>query len=284
MLNMQKYILSLGLLLLLFGCQDRVAEFDGYQLEEFEIASANTGQDYRIEILRPNPLDAGRTYPFVFLIDGHWHFPAVGQSLRRLHRNEELEPIVLVSIAFAGLNPNGLEGYSRISELRIDDLTSVKNSSESEFGGKSQAFRDFIQFELLPRVQADYPENPQERTLMGHSLGGYFGLWNMLIFEDSSRLFPNIHAGSPALWWADGHLMEVEAQRAESLNDLPVDLHTTMGSLESVVWNTFFDEFEERMNSRDYESFSHSFERYPRGHSANAAPGFEEALKYFFSK
>lgn len=273
-------LLLLGVIIPLFlSC---TTEDPNYFEEKFSIDSGNTGQSYEMTIYRPSQLDANQQHPFVFLLDGHWHYNQVLKDLQALQSSGGAADIILVGIAYEGLNPNGLAGYGRISELRVDDFTATKNNPEDQLGGKSVAFRDFIKDELLPELQSKYPEDPSQRTVMGHSLGGYFGVWEMFTYSDSS-LFKNVHAGSPALWWDDGDLMSLEENFAgNGSRVLPFHFHTTMGTMETVVWNTFFDEFEERLGDRNYDELEYVFERYPRGHAANAEPGFASALNIFF--
>lgn len=251
--------------------------------DTLRLPSEDTGRTYEITVLLPPGYDEAQTYPSVYLIDGHWHYYNVAGDAQQLMEAGEIEDIILVSIAYADLVPNSLSGYAEISRLRIDDLTAVKNTPEAERGGGAEAFRRFIAQDLIPAIEADYSTSAQRRTLMGHSLGGYFGLWEMYTRGDTS-LFENIEAGSPALWWADGHLMalldEVEAEGRPQ----PFDLHTTMGTMETVTWNAFFDEFEARLDTYDLPGLTYTVERYPKGHTANAEPGFREGLKYFFGQ
>ncbi|MCI4667232.1 MAG: alpha/beta hydrolase-fold protein [Bacteroidia bacterium] len=277
---MKKVLLILFLVPLLWSCTSE--DLDSYTEDVFSITSGFTEQNYEITVLRPVQLDPTKEYPLVFLLDGHWHYPQVSKDVEKMYRAGDISQVILVGIAYEGLNPNGLAGYSRISELRIDDFTFPKNNDGDEFGGKAENFRNFLEKELLVKLQQDYPEDASERTVMGHSLGGYYGIWEMLTNSDSS-IFRNVEAGSPALWWADGFLTALTADlAAQNSASLPFDLHTTMGTLESVTWNAFFDDFEGRLMDRNFENLTYKFERYPRGHAANAEVGFREGIKYFF--
>lgn len=251
--------------------------------QSFTIESPQTGQTYEISVLLPADYSTEKTYPSVYLIDGHWHYLNVAADAKRMMEQGEIEDIILVGIAYDGLAPNTLGGFGTISELRIDDLTFPKNEDSARLGGKAFEFREFIKDDLIPAVEDLYSTNSDRRTLMGHSLGGYFGIWEMFTFSDSS-LFTQIEAGSPALWWADGYLMAQEAAHAEADKALPFDLHTTMGSLESVTWNAFFDEFEARLETSKHPELRYIFERYPKGHTANAEEGFRQGLLYFFGQ
>lgn len=248
--------------------------------EQFVMKSQFTGRSYEMTVLLPPDYDPQQMYPSVYLIDGHWHVKNAASDAYRLMKDNEIRDILLIGIAYHDITPNGLNGYAEISELRIDDLTYTKNQDTDERGGNALQFRQFIKDELIPEVESRYATNANERTLMGHSLGGYFGIWEMLTFQDSS-LYAYVEAGSPALWWADGYLLGLEAGLGEAAN-MPFRLHTTMGTMESVVWNTFYDEFEARLTEKQYSGLSYQFERYPVGHAASAKLGFKDGLIYFF--
>jgi len=275
------YYLGLIGLLFLSGCAQLTLR--NATEESFVLSSDDTGFSYEITVLLPPDYDESRTYPSVYLVDGHWHYLHVASDAKKLMQKGEIEDVILVGIAYEGLAPNTLGGYGQISELRIDDLTSVKNVEEDERGGKSAAFRDFFVNDLIPEVESRFSTDAVERTLMGHSLGGYFGIWEMLTFHENS-LYDNVHSGSPALWWADGFLMAEEERVAREELMLPFDFHTDMGELEGVTWNAFFDEFEERLGESDHPGLNAEFKRYPRGHANNAEKGFREALLHFFGQ
>lgn len=277
-----KYILPWpALILLLFGCEQLT--LSSVDEPTFVIESVNTGYAYEMTVLLPPDYDEGQLYPTVYLVDGHWHYSNVAADALRMMRRDQIRDVILVGVAYADIPPNTLGGFGEISQIRIDDFTFPKNVETDTLGGLSFEFREFFKEELIPEVERRYSTSADERTLMGHSLGGYFGYWEMFTFSDSS-LFQYVEAGSPALWWADGYLLGVADSLAAQNQALPFRLHTTMGKLESVVWNTFFDELEERFTESEPEGLIYSFERYPYGHSAMAEVGFREGLLYFFGQ
>lgn len=251
--------------------------------EQQILTSGDTGYSYEITVLLPPNYDPNVTYPSVYLIDGHWHYLNVAGDAQQLMNTGEIESIILVSIAYADLNPSSLNDFGVISEYRVDDLTFPKNNETDERGGASFEFRKFLKEDLIPFVEANYSTDATNRTLMGHSLGGYLGIWEMLTYPDSS-LFQNIEAGSPALWWADGYLLSELNEAHENSVTLPFNLHTTMGSLESVVWNAFFDEFVERLDDMQFPGLTYKVQTYPKGHTANAEVGYKDGLIYFFGQ
>ncbi|MEM7658901.1 MAG: alpha/beta hydrolase-fold protein [Bacteroidota bacterium] len=281
-MNRTLSLFLLSVLMICFGACD-LATLQGVEEEVFQLSSDDTGYEYEITVLLPPDYDDSQTYPSVYLLDGHWHYPHAAADAQRMMAAGEIEPILLIGIAYANIPPNTLGGFGTISDIRVDDFTFPKNTEDAENGGKAFAFRDFIAQDLIPEIESRYPTGANERTLMGHSLGGYFGIWEMLTFPDRS-LFENIESGSPALWWADGYLMEQEEELNEAGTPLPFRLHTTMGSLESVVWNTFFDEFEARLLEHQPAGLDLKVERFPRGHAANAEIGYSQGLLHFFGQ
>lgn len=276
---MKYFLWFIPLLLMLSSCENLTLR--SAEQESFTLSSSQTGHSYEMTVLLPPNYSETSNYPSVYLVDGHWHYPNVAADAKQFMEKGEIRDVIIIGIAYAGINAKTLGGYGEISRLRVGDLTATPNNADDTRGGNAEAFRAFIKEDLIPAVEDRYATDSSERTLMGHSLGGYFGFWEMLTFNDSS-LFVNIEAGSPALWWTDGRLLDDEMAIYEAGTPLPFNLHTTMGTIESVSWNAFFDEMEERINTHQHEGLTAVFERYPKGHAANAEVGFREGLLYFF--
>ncbi|MEM6270653.1 MAG: alpha/beta hydrolase-fold protein [Bacteroidota bacterium] len=267
-------------LLLLVSCQD--TEFQATE-EVFALRSLHTGRDYEMTVLLPPGYSTTQTYPTVYLLDGYWHYPGVAAFARRQMEKSNLEPLILVGVGYAGIKANTLSGVDSIFRVRVFDLTYPTEDDSSSIPGTAFDFRRFLKDELIPEVENRYATSAADRTLMGHSLGGYFAIWEMLTFAEQP-LFRNFAAGSPALFWAEGFLLDREAEVFNAGTPLPFRLHTTMGSLESVMWNTWFDEFEARLQSRNRTDLDVTFVRLPQGHTATAETSFEDGLQHFFGR
>ena len=72
--------------------------------------------------------------------------------------------------------------------------------------GGADSFYQFVTQEVIPLVEADYPIDSANRTLMGHSWGGVFGLYSL--FRDP-LLYKNYLICSPDLPYADGDSLQV---------------------------------------------------------------------------
>jgi len=71
--------------------------------------------------------------------------------------------------------------------------------------GGSQNFNSFIEKELLPIIEANLNFDKSNMTILGHSLSGYYVLWNLL---KGSNIYKNIISFSPSVWWNDYELLD----------------------------------------------------------------------------
>lgn len=135
------------------------------------------------------PENSNSAYPVVYLLDGNGHFHSVSGMIRQLsaiNGNTEVPEMVVVAI------PN---------TDRMRDLTPTHTEGTTG-GGKK--FLSFIETELLPYVEENYPVT-QYRTFIGHSLGG---LTVIDALFDMPELFQNYIAIDPSLWWDDQVLLK----------------------------------------------------------------------------
>ncbi len=99
-------------------------------------------------------------------------------------------------------------------------------------------FRQFLSRELLPSIDSTYRTTTQNRTLLGHSFGGYFALYTLLNQANrKTRDFQNFVAASPSVWYHNFYLNQLPAQlntvnRADS-----VRLFITVGGQENAQWD-----------------------------------------------
>ncbi len=95
-------------------------------------------------------------YPVVYLLDGNAHFYSFAGMVRQLssvNGNMVSPEMIVVGI------PNS---------DRLRDLTPTHTEGTS---GGGDAFLDFLQDEVMPYIESNYPASDY-RTFIGHSLGG----------------------------------------------------------------------------------------------------------------
>ena len=130
-------------------------------------------------------------YPVVYLLDGNAHFYSVVGMINQLssvNGNRVCPKMIVIGIP----NTN-----------RMRDLTPTKMESRSPTSGGGDDFMAFIENELIPYIDANYPTDGY-KTFIGHSLGG---LTVMDTWLDKPELFNSYVAIDPSMWWNNRRLL-----------------------------------------------------------------------------
>jgi predicted alpha/beta superfamily hydrolase len=161
---------------------------------------------------------ARRRYPVVVLLDGNVYADQVGAALRRWPAPEAA---ILVGV--------GRRTFLQQDSLRQFDYTypAAPAADSMPRSGGGRQFLSFIEQELLPYLDRTYRTDPTQRTLMGHSLGGYFTLFALVEALKTGRYaFATYVAASPTLLYDQGYLLRELAQ----LTPLPHPLRVYLTS------------------------------------------------------
>lgn len=265
------------------------------------IHSNQTGRDYLISVGLPLSYkpQAQRKYPLVVVLDANLYFNLLTDTARVMHMFQSVPEVIVAGIGCPVKSLVG-EDFRCFVAQRVRDFTPVQSHHlESQLGawlggrpvetGGAGQFLDFIREELLPSLEAEYPADPHDRTLVGHSLGGLFTLH--ALFQEP-RVFRRYIASSPALGCAGQALFQAEQEYARTNADLPADLYLAMGSDEDSSLNPL----DTIISIPDYYHFASRLEQraYPRlrltrsffeGHSHNAIPSaaFQAGLRAVFA-
>lgn len=166
--------------------------------EQWTMTSAE-GREYRIMISLPEgdvPWTGG--YPVIYLLDGNAYFPAFHAAKRA---QERLRGAILVGIGYPSDTPLDFE-------RRAFDLSPPQPAERNTPPqGGQDLFLDFIEKRLMPKVNARFKVDQDQRSLVGHSFGGMFGVYALFT---RPQLFQHVIAISPSLWWRDRYLLEHE--------------------------------------------------------------------------
>ncbi len=110
-------------------------------------------------------------------------------------------------------------------------------------------FLSVVRDEIKPYIDANFPTNPGDTGIGGHSLGGFFALYAML---HAPQTFSHIFASSPSLVWQDFVLLHDEAELAGRAHDLPVRAFVDQGDQEGDDGR--LKTFDQAIRSRHYPS------------------------------
>lgn len=142
------------------------------------------------------------TYPVLYVLDGENHFRSVAAIVERLVDSGVCPPLIVVGIP----NTN-----------RVTDLTptaSEGNSDGLKNTGGGEKFISFLEKELMPYIESNYPASPY-KIFMGHSLGGLMVINTLVHHKDLFNAYISIDA---AAWW-DDHKIVKEAKIALEKNN-----------------------------------------------------------------
>jgi predicted alpha/beta superfamily hydrolase len=222
--------------------------------DRFEVHSTETGFDYEICVEVPNRyrLKPDARFPVVVCLDGLWTYGAVRDAFRILPLSKELPEAVVVGVGHAASDMN------EVLQLRAVDYTPTRFAAPAETGvrisarevGRADAFRRFLVDTLLPLLGARYRIS-DDRTLVGHSFSGLFGVDTLLVEPDA---FDRWVLTSPSLWWDDRIMLKREAAHAAATDDIDARVFLSLGGDETTGGFGGQREFYEQLAARQYRS------------------------------
>ena len=145
---------------------------------------------------------SAQKYPVAFLLDGDVLLPAAG-TVQDYYSGGFTPDMIIIGISNAENRtrdltpPKFIEAQSAVSS----DPMAVAMTPNAVLEGGAPAFLDFIENELIPYVEANYPVT-NFRTLIGHSYGGLFTIYTL---SERPSLFNYYLAIDPSMNWSEGH-------------------------------------------------------------------------------
>lgn len=197
--------------------------------------------------------------PTIFLLDGRENFFLVAGIISNLIKAELIPDVNLV----------GIITYDYDREY---NLTTKSNSDDIYFdSGGSSDFQKFIIDELFPFTDSTVSTS-NYKILIGHSIGGFFGL-NMLMENPNS--FSSAIFADPSIWWNNSELIDSLQNNKSVLMEIPIYLSRSQKEKEN---NVLFDSLEHLIESKHV-----MFERFPNeNHISMLVPSIFGGLKYIF--
>ncbi|WP_125562236.1 alpha/beta hydrolase [Pseudoalteromonas rubra] len=237
------------------GLSDQVVQsfVPGERLQLDAIASSYTGVSYPLKIYLPQNRVANKTYPVIYALDAEWRFDTIADSLD----DNKMEVIVV-----------GVENYA-------DD--NYKHREDYSQWPLARDYFDFINKELAPSIEARYPVNQSDRTIMGHSNTGLFvGL--VLLMDDPHQPFFHRHVSFDGSFWAHpettSQLIDDRRAQSQALKSRTI-LVGANGSIGNVLYVRQFDALLERAN---FAQLDLTYLEYKQDHIPVVAHSMDEVL------
>jgi predicted alpha/beta superfamily hydrolase len=158
--------------------------------DSLRIRSSYIDQEFEISIALPLNYRRGtkERFPVIYLLDANLYFGMVTEMTRIMTKCREIPNTLIVGIGYPVSEPVN-EAYDLVSAKRCRDYTPIVDKevekkvsnwcptlTHCESGGAGDFLR-FIKKELMPTIEKQYPIDTTDRSLLGHSWGGTFGLY-----------------------------------------------------------------------------------------------------------
>jgi predicted alpha/beta superfamily hydrolase len=264
------------LLLVIFKQTILLAQFPAVTIpgsQVRKIQSAIVHQEYELHILLPGGYaSSNKKYPVVYLMDSQWDFPLVKSIYGQHYFDGFIPEMIIVGVTWGGDKPNP-------DSLRARDYTPTNELRMIQSGGADQ-FLSFMKTELFPFIESNYKADPDNRNLMGCSLGGLFTLYTLFTHTE---MFTGYAAASPAVGWDKEVLYKYEKIFATKKLTKPLRVYMTVGDVERS--RPVFEKFAANMMSRKYENV-HLFAKVLEntGHSGTKGETYSRGVQYIFER
>ncbi len=216
----------------LFACtssdDNEITELFKQKESPVKLYSYSIRDTFFISVCLPENMSAERAkiYPVIFILDANLYFDVMASAIKKYSEVGLLPPAILIGI--------GYKNFQTMDSLRSRDLTFPKALPEYEMfvSGGADKFLGFINKELIPYIDSNYPVDKSKRVLMGHSLGGYFTLYALhrsLVSDNNS--FAAYIAASPSTHYNHNFILK-EFEKINLEHPNKIKTYITFGGLE----------------------------------------------------
>ncbi|QKF76917.1 alpha/beta hydrolase [Arcobacter defluvii] len=214
--------------------QKNISLVGAEQNQEFVISSKFHEQKYLIQVYKPKTKEPKNGYDVVYILDGNATFPyasIMAQVIDNMSYRTKKTPPIIVAIGYASKDLFDIKARSYdYTPPYKGELKILANRGSSEYlQGGAEKFYNFLQNELKPIIEENYPINTKKQTLFGHSYGGLFTLY---AFLNHSEDFQNFIAASPSIWWNDFNILKELKNKKFKIKN-PKKLYLSVGEIEN---------------------------------------------------
>ena len=162
--------------------------------QQFDLTARGSGRTYRIFVALPDRPAPASGYGVLYVLDGNAMFLTATEAVRALGRRPDVprDPAtVVVGIGY----PDGVDvGVERTLDLTPPGIADARIKAPS---GGADAFLEFIEQDLKPKIASLTSIDSARQGLFGHSFGGLFVLHSLATRPDA---FTYRTAASASIW------------------------------------------------------------------------------------
>lgn len=216
--------------------QEKKPAVEIHRSEVFNIKAKSNGATYPVYIAIPGSYNyTDRKYPVVFMLDAYSSFGIMVQAQRLLAYSKEVPEAIIVGISSEGGSKEFVYNRSRdYTPTEIDQKNLPESMKEMiPVSGGAKKFLNFIMDELIPFVEAKYRCENNERTLVGHSLGGLFCFYTLFT---NPEIFNKYVIISPALAWDNEVILKMAKKYFDDSKQITATIYSAVGELEDKMF------------------------------------------------
>ncbi|MFE5321122.1 alpha/beta hydrolase [Paenibacillus sp. NPDC056579] len=196
----------------------------------FDLTSVSNQREYRIFVGAPDGEAPEEGYPVLYVLDGNAVFSIVAETARLLGGNHPraFGSLLVVGIGYPSADSRSVERvYDYTPPADPSVLPPRKDGKPWPPTGGCDEFIRFIEEQVKPQIERQYPVNRSRQSLFGHSLGGLFTLYTLF---RRPELYRSYIAGSPSIWWNNGSLLQEEQAFADRIQQAPADVRLLLSA------------------------------------------------------
>jgi predicted alpha/beta superfamily hydrolase len=212
-------------------------------------------------------------YPVLYLLDGDAFFHHASGLVEYLHTASRIPAFIVI----------GIGDTDRLRDMTPthNDKLSGREVSYFKSTGGGDAFRKFLQQELIPRIDSQY-RTTSFKILAGHSVGGLIAIDAML----NGPHFDTTIAMDPSIWWDDKVIFQRAKQFFDGKDTLRGLLYISKANNPGAAGKPAApetEEFVELMKSHENESFHSSFHYFSdEDHGSVVLLSLYDGLRFVF--
>ncbi|BAO56187.1 putative esterase [Nonlabens marinus S1-08] len=260
-------------------------------LSQEHLLSSEQGKNYLIKVQLPITYQDSIDYPVLYYLDAWWLEDSVVGAFTLLQGSRKVRAAILVGISTTGneyeFNKQRTRDYTPTPfEMEKLGFPMVIFSQPKFFeitrgnSGSSELFTSFLTNILFPFIDGTYNTDIKDRSILGHSLGGLFGIHNL---SSAQPTFDNYISISPSLWWIKDDNYYESLYRNFSNEVSKKKLFLCYGSSEGLLITTWTDKLNEYLLTKGLPVDHFKFVKYPdEDHTSVLPESIYEGLEFLY--
>lgn len=245
----------------------------GYPAYETISIHANSNNKYYelyVQLPKSYP-DKKTNYPLIIVNDTSFAFPVTNGAMA-LMGGAVVEEAIVVGISYSKGDDRSISRTRDYTPTFSPVEKSGYSSASRLASGHAKEYVEFIEHQVIPLLQKNYPVDSKKRVFIGHSFGGLLGTYILL---KKPHLFTDYIIGSPSLWYDNRVMFAIEKEFSKSHSRLPANVAMFVGALENDYHPMVTDllAMEKQLRSRNYEGLKLQVEVMPGENHHSVFPG-----------